>query len=322
MKKLLGAMGVALSFLGLPAVHAQPAWPSQPVRIVVPFAAGSLTDTAARALARELSIQLDEQFVVENRGGAGGTIGTDVVAKSKPDGYTLVFTDSSYMISAALYPKLAYKPLTDLTPVMLVVEAPAVFVVRKDLPAKTLQDVVALAKKQPGEITFGTGGQGSSAHLATELFASQVGAEMRHVPYKGVAAALVDVMAGRVDLTIPSMGAAISGIRSDMLRPLAVTGEERVPLLPDVPTFAQAGYPSFDVAFRFGFLAPAGTPQAIIDRLSEQLVIASQKPAVTEFLATQGARPIQIDHAQYADIIKKEIGMWKGVIDNAGISVE
>ncbi|MFA5490048.1 MAG: tripartite tricarboxylate transporter substrate binding protein [Candidimonas sp.] len=322
MKKLLLAAGVAMSFFGLTSASSQPAWPSQPVRIVVPFAAGSLTDTAARALARELSVQLDEQFVVENRGGAGGIIGTDIVAKSKPDGYTLVFTDSSYMISAALYKNLSYKPLTDLTPVMLVVEAPAVFVVRKDLPAKTLQDVVALAKKEPGEITFGTGGQGSSAHLATELFASQVGVEMRHVPYKGVAAALVDVMANRVDLTIPSMGAAISGIRSGMLRPLAVTGQERVPLLPDVPTFAQAGYPSFDVAFRFGFLAPAGTPQAVIDRLSEQLVIASRKPAVMEFLATQGARPIQIDHAQYADIIKKEIGMWKGVIDTAGISVE
>jgi len=297
-------------------------WPAKPVRIVVPFAPGALTDVAARALATELSEQLGQPFVVENRGGAGGTIGTAEVVKSPPDGHTLVFTDSSFMISAGLYPKLSYDPLKDLLPVTLAVEAPAIMVARPGLPAKSLREMVALAKRKPRTLTYGSGGQGSSAHLATELFVSQTGIELVHVPFKGVAAALTEVIGDRIDVTVSSIGAAAGHVRSGKVRALAVTGKARVGTLAAVPTFAEAGYPDYDVVYRFGFLAAAGTAPAVVTRLQQEIAKAASKPKVLEFLATQGARPMSTSSAEYAQLIEREIGMWKRVIDRAGIKVE
>jgi tripartite-type tricarboxylate transporter receptor subunit TctC len=297
-------------------------WPSKPVRVIVPFAPGALTDLAARAIAQELSQQLGQQFVVENRGGAGGTLGTAEVVKSAPDGHTLVFTDSSFMISAGLYPKLPYDPLRDLVPVTLAVEAPAIMVARTGLAAKTLRETVALAKAKPRTLTFGSGGQGSSAHLATELFVNQAGIELVHVPFKGVAAALTEVVGDRIDVTVSSVGAAAGHVRSGKMRPLAVTGKERVGSLPDVPTFAESGYPDYDFVYRFGFLAPAGTAPQVVTRLQQEIARATSKPKVLEFLATQGARPVASSSADYSRLIEREIGMWKGVIDRAGVKVE
>ncbi len=298
------------------------AWPTKTVRIVVPFAPGALTDIAARALALELSEQLGQQFIVENKGGAGGTLGTNDVAKSPPDGSSFAFTDSSFMISAGLYPKLPYDPLKDLTPVTLAVEAAAILIARQDLPAKNVRELAALAKAKPRTLTYGSGGQGSSAHLAMELLLIQAGAEMVHVPFKGVAAAIAEVVGGRIDVSISSVGAALGHVKGGRVRALAVTGKERLPSLPDVPTFAESGFPDYDMLYRFGFLAPAGTPAAIVMRMRDEVAKAGAKPRVRDLLAPQGARMVASTPAEYAAIIEREMRMWKTVIDKAGVKVE
>jgi tripartite-type tricarboxylate transporter receptor subunit TctC len=297
-------------------------WPTKPVRIVVPFAPGALTDIAARAIGVELGEQLGHQFIVENKGGAGGTLGTADVAKSPADGSSFVFTDNSYMISAGLYSKLPYDPAKDLVPVTLAVEAAAIMIARLDLPVKNLRGLVALAKAKPRTLTYGSGGQGSSAHLATELFLTQAGAEMVHVPFKGVAAAIADVVGGRIDVTISTVGAALGQVKSGKARALAVTGKERVPSLPEVPTFAQSGYPDYDMVYRFGFLAPAGTPTAIVNRMRDEVVKATSKPRVRALVIPQGARPVASTPAEYGAIIEREMRTWKAVIESAGVKVE
>ena len=297
-------------------------WPTKTVRIVVPFAPGALTDIAARALALELSAQLGQQFIVENKGGAGGTLGTNDVAKSPPDGSSFAFTDSSFMISAGLYPTLPYDPMKDLVPVTLAVEAAAILIARQDLPAKNVRELVALAKAKPRTLTYGSGGQGSSAHLGMELLLIQAGAEMVHVPFKGVAAAIADVVGGRIDVSISSVGAALGHVKGGKVRALAVTGKERLPSLPDVPTFAESGFPDYDMLYRFGFLAPAGTPAAIVMRMRDEVAKAGEKQRVRELLAPQGARMVASTPAEYAAIIEREMRTWKSVIDKAGVKVE
>jgi len=297
-------------------------WPKKAVRIVVPFAPGALTDIAARAIGAELGEQLGHQFIVENKGGAGGTLGTADVAKSPADGSSFVFTDNSYMISAGLYSKLPYDPVKDLLPVTLAVEAAAIMIARHDLPAKNVSELVALAKAKPRTLTYGSGGQGSSAHLATELFLAQAGVEMVHVPFKGVAAAIADVVGGRIDVTISTVGAALGQVKSGKARALAVTGKERVPSLPDVPTFAESGYPDYDMVYRFGFLAPARTPPAIVNRMRDEVAKAAAKPRVRELLIPQGARPVASTPAEYGAIIEREMRTWKAVIERAGVKVE
>jgi tripartite-type tricarboxylate transporter receptor subunit TctC len=321
MKKSNALLLTALLFAATP-VLAQAPWPSKVVRIVVPFAPGALTDVAARSLAVEMSEQLGQQFVVENKGGAGGTLGAADVAKSAPDGHTLVFTDNSYMISASLYPKLPYDPLKDLTPVTLAVEAPAIMVARLELPAKSLREMLDLAKAKPRTLTFGSGGQGSSAHLATELLFNQAGVQLVHVPFKGVAAALAETVGGRIDVTISSVGGAVGHIKGGKVRALALTGKERIALLPDVPTFAESGFADYDMVYRFGFLAPAGTPAQVITRLQQEIAKAASKQKVRDFLSTQGARPVASSPAEYGQVIEREIGMWRGVIQKAGVTVQ
>ena len=316
MRALLVALALAAQ-----AASAQ-SWPTKPVRIVVPFAPGALTDIAARAIGAELAEQLGQQFIVENKGGAGGTLGTADVAKSPPDGSSFVFTDNSYMISAGLYPKLPYDPARDLVPVTLAVEAAAIMIARLDLPAKNLHELVALAKAKPSTLTYGSGGQGSSAHLATELFLTQAGVQMVHVPFKGVAAAIADVVGGRIDVAISTVGAAIGHVKGGRARALAVTGKERVPSLPDVPTFAESGYRDYDMVYRFGFLAPGGTPEAIVSRMRDEVAKAANKPKVRDLLIPQGARPVASTPAQYGAIIEREMRTWKSVIDKAGVRVE
>ena len=317
MKKTLLSLVLALA-----CAPAFAQWPNKVVRIVVPFAPGALTDVAARSIALELGQQLGQQFVVENKGGAGGTLGAADVAKSAPDGHTLVFTDNSYMISASLYPKLPYDPVKDLMPVTLAVEAPAIMVARLELPAKSLREMLDLAKAKPRTLTFGSGGQGSSAHLATELMFNQAGVELVHVPFKGVAAALAETVGGRIDVTISSVGGAVGHVKGGKVRPLALTGKERIALLPEVPTFAESGFPDYDMVYRFGMLAPAGTPQPVVARLQQEIAKAVQTQKVRDFLATQGARPVGSSPAEYGAIIQREIGMWRGVIQKAGVTVQ
>lgn len=321
-RSILRSMTALCLATGMGTALAQSAWPSMPVRIMVPFAPGALTDLAARNIAAELSGHLGQQFVVENKGGAAGTIGTAEVAKSRPDGHTLVFTDSSLTISPGLYKTLPYDVLRDLVPITLALEAPAIMVARTELPAKTLAQVIALAKSKPKALTFGSGGQGSSAHLAMELFLSQAGIEMTHVPFRGVAAALTDTAGNQIDVTISSLGGASGHIRGNRVVPLAVTGDKRSVIFPDVPTFAELGFPAYDVVYRFGFLAPAGTPAAIISRLQDEIARAVRQPKVIAFLDSQGAVPIRIDGAAFDGLIRRELVMWKQVIDRAGVKAE
>lgn len=313
---LLTSMGLGL------AVSAQTTWPNKPVRIVVPFAAGSFTETAARAIGAELSNQLGQAFIVETKGGAGSTLGTDVVAKSAPDGYTLLLTDNSFAVSTALYPKLPYDPEKDLVKISTVAEAPAVMMVKSDAPYKSLKELVEHAQKNPKSLTYGSGGQGSSAHLAIELFFSGVNAELTHVPYKGVAAALLDLMAGRIDVGLSSAGSAAQHIKGGKLRGLAVVGKDRHPLIPEVPTFAEAGYGQYGMVYWFGLMAPANMPPAILSKLQQALAKAVEQPKVIEIFAATGARAVATSSADFTRKVDEEARIWKSVVTKAGIKVE
>lgn len=321
-RPLIGAaLGAALASL-LPMVAQAQAWPTGPVRIIVPFAPGALTDLAARHLAAELTSISGTQFVVENKGGAGGTIGTAEVAKARPDGNTLVFTDSSLTISPGLYAKLPYDTLKDLTPITVAVEAPAIMVARTQLGVRTLKELIDLARAKPMALTFGSGGQGSSAHLATEVFLGQAGLRMTHVPFKGVAAALTDVAGNQIDLSFASLGGASGHIRSARVVPIAVSGRSRSPTFPDIPTFAELGFAQYDVVYRFGLLGPAGMSPALVQTLQDGVARAMTTAKMKAFLESQGANAIRVDGADYGALIRQELAMWKQAIEQAGITVQ
>lgn len=313
---------LALGCAASPAVQAQTTWPSKAVRIIVPFSAGSFTETAARAVGAELASQFGQPFVVETRGGAGSTLGTDAVAKAAPDGHTLLLTDNSFAVSAALYPKLPYDPDRDIAKISPVAEAPAVIMVRQDLAAKTLKDLVDLARRQPRILTFGSGGQGSSAHLAVELFLSGPDVELTHIPYKGVAAALLDLIAGRIDVGLSSVGSATGHIKGGRVRGLAVAGRERHPLLPEVPTFSEAGFPEYNMIYWFGVMAPAATPPAVLAQLQQGIVRAVEQPRVRDAFAGAGVRAVATSSTDFARRVEDESRVWKRVITRAGIKPE
>jgi tripartite-type tricarboxylate transporter receptor subunit TctC len=307
--------------LAAPLAAAQ-AFPTKAVRVIVPVVPGSFTDLAARALGAELSGPLGQQVVVENRPGAGTTIGADVVAKSAPDGHTLLITENSFSISPALYPKLPYDPVKDFVHIMIVAEAPYIIWSRTDLPAKNMKELVQAASVKAGALTFASGGQGTSSHLSGELFFEKAGISVTHIPFKGVGASMTEVMAGRVDFGGSSIASPIAHIRAGRLRPLAVTGSERSPMLPDVPTFAEAGFPGYDAPIWFGYMAPAGTPAPVVARIHEELAKAMAKPAVRELFAKQGARPQTVGGAEFARRVAEETKTWKDLVARRGIKVE
>ncbi len=312
-----------LALLGLaPVAHAQAGFPLRPVRIIVPVVPGSFTDLAARALAANMSGPLGQQVVVENRPGAGTTLGADVVAKAAPDGHTLLITENSFTISSALYPKLPYDPIKDFAPITVVAEAPYILWSRPDLPARTLGELVDAARAKPNDLTFGSGGQGTSSHLSAELFFEKAKISVIHVPFKGVGASMTEVMAGRVDFGGSSIASPIAHIRTGRLRPLAVTGNERSPMLPEVPTFAEAGFPDYDSPIWFGFMAPAGTPPAVIARIHEELDKALARPAIRELFQKQGARAFTIPAAEFTRRLAAEMQSWKDLVARRGIKVE
>jgi tripartite-type tricarboxylate transporter receptor subunit TctC len=322
---LIGRSLLAIALVSmLPAfpTQAQPGWPSKPLRIVVPFVPGSFTDVAARVIARELTEQLGQQVIVDNRGGAGGTLGTGIVAKAAPDGYTLLLTDNSFAISAGLYQKLPYDPFKSFVQVSQVAEAPSMMVARLQLPAKTLKEFVNLARAKPGELTFGSGGQGSSAHLATELFLNVAGIRLNHVPFKGVAASIIEVVSGRIDVSMASLASGMAQVSAGRIQGYAVSGRERSPLLPGVPTFAEAGFPGYDMSYWWGIAVPAGTPAQIVSRLNQEIVRAAAKPAVKESFLSQGARAITSPPAEISRRVSDEIKVWKSVIARAGVKLE
>ena len=314
--------GLALGALPTVSWAQTPSWPQRPVRVIVPFAAGSFTETAARAIGQELSNTLGQPFVIDTKGGAGSTLGTDLVAKSAPDGYTLLVTDNSYAVSSALYAKLPYDPEKDIIKISPVAEAPAVIMVHKDAPYRTLAELVDAARKAPNKLTYGSGGQGSSAHLALELFCSDAQIELTHIPYKGVAAALLDLIAGRIDVGLSSAGSAAQHIKQGRLRGLAVAGQTRHPLIPEVPTFSEAGFPQYNMNYWFGLMGPAGLPAATVDRLQQAVIKAVAQPKVIELFASTGARAVASSSAEFTQRVDQESKVWKRVITKAGIKTE
>ena len=297
-------------------------WPNQVIRIVVPFAPGSFTDVSARLVAQELTEQLGQSVIVENRGGAGGTAGTLAVVRAAPDGYTLLLTDTSLSISPGLYPNLQYDPIKDLVQISRIADSPSILLVRPGLGPKTLAELIAVAKQKPGQITFGSGGPGSSAHLAMELLLNVSGVKALHVPFRGVAAAIADVIAGRVDMAIASLASGVAHVKAGTLLGLGVSGDKRSKLLPEVPTFAEAGQPRYNMSYWWGIAAPAGTPRPIVERLQKEIVKACAQPRLKEAFLKSAALAVTSTPEEMTKFVAAEVNVWRGVIKSANVTVQ
>ncbi len=297
-------------------------YPSRTVRLVVGYPAGGLTDGVARTLSAGLAEALGQQVIVDNRGGAGSAIGTDIVAKSQPDGHTLLMADQALITNPTLYSKLPYDTLKDLQPVSLVGAASLAIVVHPSLPARSVKDLVALAKARPGQVNYASGGNGTASHLAGELFKQVAGVDMVHIPYKGAGVAIGDLLGGHVSIMFSSIGASAPHVIAGKIRALAVTGPARASVLPDVPTLKEAGYPAAALVGYWGMLAPAGVSRDIIDKLSKTMAAVIRKPEVHKRLVDQGVDPSGGEPAAYGEIIRSEIAKWAKVIKTAGIKVD
>jgi tripartite-type tricarboxylate transporter receptor subunit TctC len=303
----------------LAAAAAAQTYPSRPVRFIVPFAPGGTTDIVARFVAQKLSEDLGQQLVIDNRGGAGGVIGTDLLAKAAPDGYTVMLNHVGVAYNVTMYKRLPYDPVRDLLPVSLVGLTPNVLVVNVNLPVKTVKDLIALGKAKPAQIPYGSGGVGSSAHLAVEMFQQLTGTKFVHVPYKGAGPALTDTIAGQVQFMIATMPAAASHIRGGKLRALGVSGNQRSPAFADLPTIAEAGVPGYEYTTWYGILAPAHTPKPVVDRLLGAIHKSLADPALREKLQQNGMEPETNDPQQFMALLKQDIARWGKIIRAAGI---
>ena len=322
-KLLVGvALSVGLGLGNASLVHAQD-YPSKPVRFVVPFAPGGTTDVLARLVGEKLSASLGQQFVVDNKPGAGGNVGTAQVAKAEPDGYTLLMgTVGTHAINASIYPSLPYDPVQDFAPVTLVATVPNVLVVNPEVPANSVAELIALAKEKPGELNFASSGNGTSIHLSGELFKAMTGVDIVHVPYKGSGPAVVDLLGGQVEMMFDNLPSSAPHIKAGKLRPLGVTSKERSPTLPDVPTIAEAGVPGYEALSWFGVLVPAGTPDAVVTRLQQEIAKILADPAMRERFAELGAVPAGDTPAEFAAFIGSETAKWADVVQKAGITLE
>ena len=304
------------------ATQAQEAWPAKPVRFILPFPPGGGTDILGRLIAERLAANLGQPVLIENRGGAGGNIGAEAAAKSAPDGYTIVLVAPSLAISPSLYSKLNYDPLRDFAPVSLVATVPNVMVTQPSIAAQSLREFIALAKAKPGAMNFGSGGSGTSNHLAGELFNIVAGVTLVHVPYKGVNLAMQDVLTGRIELVVIGIPAAAPHLKAGKLRALALIAPRRSAALPEVPTVAEAGLPDFEVTTWYGVLAPAATPRAIIARLNAELVKIMDSPEMQERLANLATEPKTSTPEEFSVYIKQEIAKWGEVVRKAGLKAD
>lgn len=307
--------------LGMP-LWAQPAWPDKPVRIVVPYAAGGTTDFAARQVAQKLTEQTGQSFFVENKTGASGTIGSNFVAKAAPDGNTLLTNDTTYAMLPAIFKKLPWEHASDLIPVTTLAITPVVLVVPAQSPFKTVADLIAYAKSHPAQLNFGSGGAGSSTHLAGEVFKREAQVFMTHIPYKGAGDAMLALMGQQVDVLITASPTAIPVVKGGKVRALATTGDKRLAGLPAVPTFKEVGLPGFTVVNWFGLAAPKGTPASVVQKLQQEVAKAMTDPALQERFAQQGAQPGGLPSADFAALVKKEIAAWSAIAQSAGVKPE
>ena len=321
--RALALAAAALALAAAPLAAAQTPYPGKPVRLVVPFPAGGTTDILARAAAQKLSEAWGQQVIVDNRPGAGGNIGAELVAKAAPDGYTLLMgTVGTHAINASLYSKLPYDPVKDFAPVILVAGVPNVLVVNPSLPVNSVPELIAYAKANPGALNFASSGSGTSIHLSGELFKTLTGVQMTHVPYKGSAPALTDLMGGQVQLMFDNLPSSLGFIKAGKLRALAVTSSARAAALPDVPALAEAGVPGFEASSWFGILAPAGTPRDIILRINGEVAKWLASPEAREKLAGQGAIAAGGTPEDFARHINAEMAKWAKVVKESGAKVD
>ncbi|MET0203319.1 MAG: tripartite tricarboxylate transporter substrate binding protein [Casimicrobiaceae bacterium] len=306
-----------------PAASTQTPYPTKPVRVVVPFPAGGTTDLLARAASQKLSETWVQQALVDNRPGAGGNIGAELVAKAAPDGYTLLMgTVGTHAINASLYPKMPYDHVKDFAPVILVAGVPNVLVVHPSLPVNSVQELIAYAKANPGKLNFASSGSGTSIHLSGELFKVMTGVQMTHIPYKGSAPALTDLVGGQVQLMFDNLPSSLAFIKAGKLRALAVTSAQRSPALPDVPTVAESGVPGFEASSWFGLLAPAGTPRDIVTKINADTQKWLASPDAKDKLAAQGAVAAGGSPEDFAKHIQAETAKWARVVKESGAKVE
>ena len=295
-------------------------YPARPIRLIVAFPPGGSTDIIARLIGQRLAERLGQQVVIDNRGGAGGTIGTELAARGNPDGYTLTMgTTSTHVVSMAVYSKLAYDPVKDFAPITLVAITPYLLVVNTGVQARTLKEFVSLVKSQAGKLNYASAGNGTTTHLAMEMLKSAAGLDIVHIPFNGNAPANTAVLGGQVQALFGSMPAVLPHAKSGKVRPLAVGTAKRSPSLPDVPTVAESGYPGYEASLWLGFIAPGGTPKPIIDRLHKELTSIVAMPETVEALQRNGADPITNTPAQFAALIKDEIGKYVKAVKAAGM---
>ena len=296
-------------------------YPTKPVRFVVPYAAGGATDLIARTIGEKLSASLGQPVVVDNRPGAATLLGAQLVAKAEPDGHTLLMaTSTTLAINASLYSKLPYDPVKDFAPISLVIQHPFVLLVNPGVPAQSVKELVALAKSKPGQLAYASGGSGSFPHLAMAMFQSMTGIDVIHVPYKGSAPALTDLMGGQIAMMFDNT--ALNYVKGGKIRALAVTTKQRLSVMPDVPTLAEAGVSGYELAAWQGVIAPAGTPRPVVDRLNAEIVKLLQLPDVQARLTADGGQIITSTPEQFSAYIKTEIGRFAKVVKDSGAKVE
>jgi tripartite-type tricarboxylate transporter receptor subunit TctC len=318
----LGLLLLVLTLL--PALAAAQSYPAKPIRFVVPFPPGGPLDIMARGVGQKLQDAWGQPVVVENRPGAGGGIGAELVAKSPADGYTLLMgAVSTHAINPSLYPKIGYDPRKDFVPVALVAQVPNILVVHPSLPVQSVQDLIAYAKAKPGSLSFGSGSTGSTGHLAGELFKTMAGVDMAHIPYKGGAPAMQDLLAGQTQLMFDNLANALGQVKAGKLRAVAVTTAQRAPAAPDLPTIAESGLPGFDLTTWFGVFAPAGTPPEIVAKLNAEIVKALASKELTERLAAMGTAPPENNTPErFASFVRSEAAKYAKVVRESGAKVE
>jgi tripartite-type tricarboxylate transporter receptor subunit TctC len=305
--------------LGAAGVCCAQVYPSKPVRVIFPFAAGGAGDIIARAYGQKFTEKFGQSWVLDNRGGAGSTIGTDIAAKAAPDGYTLFQGNLTFAVSYAAYAKLPYDAVRDFAPITTTVNVVSFLAVTPSLPVSTMKELIAYAKARPGQLSFASAGPGSTSHFSGELFKRMAGIEMTHVPYKGTGPALPDLLSGRVHLVFEPIPTMLPHVRAGRMKALGVTAAKRSNAAPEIPTLAEQGLEGYDVVLWYGMLAPTGTPKPIIDKLHAAFTEFSAMPDIKERLSGIGAEPAGMSPAEFAAMIKRDIARWKKVAEEAGI---
>jgi tripartite-type tricarboxylate transporter receptor subunit TctC len=319
--RAVAACAACSAFLFAGAVLAQD-FPTRPVRVIVPFSPGGAVDGPMRIIAQELGKRWGQQVVVENKPGAGATLGSEVVAKAPPDGYTLLLASQTNAISATLYTKLPFDPIEDFAPISLLGREPGVLVVNPALPVNTLAEFIAYVKARPGQVDYASSGNGSGQHLFMALLASMTGMKLSHVPYKGSGQATTDVLGGQVPVSIPGTAGMVGHIKAGKLRAIAVTGSRRSPQLPEVPTVMESGVPGYEAYVWMGLLAPKGTPQAVIDKISRDVVAVLATPEVKTYMANAGIEIVGSNPAEFGTFFRAERSQWAKVVRETGAKAD